>query len=93
MEPSSRGISTRLPESGRWSKGGMSMTGRAGFRVYRTNLAFDFRAEGGWIAARFSFTNSLLMDGLRGGFEVTKHDHAAFVAEDRQDDGLSLHRA
>ena len=66
----------------------------AGFLIYQANLPFSFRTEGGGLDARFPFTNGLLMDGLRSGFQIIEHDHASLAAEDRQDDGgVSLHPA
>ena len=60
---------------------------RAGFRIYQADLAFNFRAEGGWIAARLGFTNGLLMNGRRDSFEIIGRGDATLAAEDREDDG------
>ncbi len=45
------------------------------------------------MGARFPITNGLLMDGVRGSFQIIEHDHASLVAEDRQDERISLHLA
>ena len=60
--------------------------GRAGFRVYQADLAFDGRAEGGVIAARLGFTNGLRVDGVRGGLEVVERGHATLAAENGEDE-------
>ena len=55
---------------------------------------FSFRsAIGGNALTRYAITNGVLMDGLRGGFQVVERHHATLAAEDREDDGsVSLHR-
>ena len=60
--------------------------------VYHTNLAVVFHAKGGWMGARLCFTNSLRLDGVRGGFESIEGHHATLAAEDGKNEwSVSLH--
>ena len=64
----------------------------ARFRLPLQRLCGFRSAIGGNALARSAITNGPLMDGLRSGFEVVERYHATLVAEDREDDGFSLHR-